>query len=90
MNTWVAPSKLPEHTLWTMRKGHSVAEARVRLLAVGLELRFFIRTDGAEHSSDGLYHSQIYRPQEGGTPALYDAALLKRREFEVRGWQLET
>jgi hypothetical protein len=58
MNPWVAPSQLPEHTFWTMRKGDTVAEARVRVLTVGSEPCFFIRTDGVDHSHQGLSGSR--------------------------------
>jgi hypothetical protein len=82
------PKALPEESLWTLRKDQRCAEARVRLTPIGLELRFFLyNASEAEHAR--LVWSRIFRPQDGGTPALHDEALLKRREFEVRGWTLE-
>lgn len=81
------PRTIPEQTLWTMRKDSRCADARVRLTPIGMDLRFFLYT--GDPSNARLLWSRIFRPQDGGTAALYDEQLLRRREFEVRGWAIE-
>lgn len=77
------PRKIPEHVLWTLRKGERRAEARVRMTPIGPELRFFA-TSQTTGELDLLW-SMIYKDGEGGN--LGDDADLKRREFLRRGWE---
>jgi hypothetical protein len=78
---------LPANTaIWTLEKDDRCVEARVRSTPIGMELRFFIY-NADEREGVWLLWSPIFRPQDGGTAALHDEALLKRREFEVRGWR---
>lgn len=81
-----APSRLPEHVLWTLSKTGRHAEARVRMTPLGPELRFFTwRSDKTRDEGD-LHWSRINRPQDGGGAALGVDAEEQRREFIALGW----
>ena len=68
----------PERVLWRLRKGERIAEARVRVVPFGYELRFV--------AGGVLQWSQFFSTQEG---ELVQRALEKRQDFERMGWRAE-
>ena len=73
----IAPVQPLERVLWRLKKDSRIAEARVRELAFGLELRFI--ADGV------LRSSEVFRGERG---ELTDRALEKRPHFERLGWRV--
>ena len=72
------PRLIPEHMLWTLRKGDRRAKATTRMTPGGPELRFYVTI--ADGTFDLLW-SQILEGREVGR--LADE---KRAEFEAKGW----
>ena len=73
----IAPVQPPERVMWRLRKDSRIAEARVRELSFGCELRFI---------ADGILRStEVFRGERG---ELSDRATAKRRDFERLGWQV--
>ena len=74
----IAPVQPLERVLWRLRKESRIAEARVREMPFGFELRFI--ADGV------LRFSQVFQGDGG---EMSDRALEKRREFERLGWRVD-
>ena len=72
----IAPVQPLERVLWRLRKESRIAEARVREMPFGFELRFI--ADGV------LRWSQVFRGERG---EISDRAIEKRRQFERLGWR---
>lgn len=73
-----------ERVIWRVTKDARAAEARVRAMAHGLELRFVVMRPGG---LDTLMWSRLYRAGEGDDlRAASDGTL---RDFERVGWVLE-
>lgn len=70
------PKAIPEHRLWRLVKDGKTAEARVRQVPIGLELRFYAR--------GRFLWSQVYRDGEGVQLGAFSET--KRGEFIARGW----
>ena len=71
----VAPARPAERVLWRLRKGERIAEASVRELPHGDELRFI--------ADNVLRWSQVFR---GDRRELTARANDKRQDFERLGW----
>jgi hypothetical protein len=41
------PAAIPEHVLWSLRKGERTAEARARMVPLGPELRIYVSRQDA-------------------------------------------
>jgi len=77
------PAALPEHRLWTLTKDGARAEARTRIVPIGLgrpELIFYVSS--GETGELMLLWSQVF---EDGRQ-LGELAEAKKREFEAMGW----
>jgi len=70
-----------ERIYWRVRKGSRTAEARVRVLPIGLELRVLVGSD--------LVWSRLYRQGEDYR-ALGQMSEGCRIDFERLGWQRDT
>ncbi len=75
------PAVYPEHTIWRVEKDSRWAEARIRQVPHGRELRFIVGGAGRE---DTLMHSNVFRDAE----RLADDATGMRQTFEAKGWAL--
>ena len=75
--------EIPEHHLWTLTKDGRRAEARTRMVPIGLgrpELVFYVSS--RETGELMLLWSQVF---EDGRQ-LGELAEAKKREFEAMGW----
>ncbi len=77
------PAALPECLLWTLTKdGHS-AEARTRMIPIGLgrpELRFYVSS--RETGEMMLLWSQVFENER----QVGELAEVKKKEYEAKGW----
>ncbi len=70
-----------ERVVWRLIKDTRWAEARIRQVPHGYEVRFVVGGDGREET---LMHSNVFR--EGHALAAYATGI--RQTFEVKGWVL--
>ncbi len=75
------PPVYPEHTVWRVEKDTRWAEARIREVPHGRELRFVIGGVGRE---EVLMHSNVFRDAQ----ALADYSTGMRQTFTAKGWEL--
>jgi len=78
------PQHLPEHVLWTMRKGGRIAEARTRMVPIGdglPELRVYMSNGPTVKVTDLLWSQTLKDGRDAG-------ALAEERKsaFLSRGW----
>jgi hypothetical protein len=78
------PRVIPEHHLWTLAKDGSRAEARTRMVPIGLgrpELRLYVSS--RETGEMMFLWSQVF---EDGRQVC-ELAEAKKKEFEAKGWR---
>jgi hypothetical protein len=73
----------PEHVIWRVEKDTRWAEARVRDVPHGAELRFMV---GGQGRDDVLMQSTVYRGSDD--PALHTMSEGTRQNFVGHGWTL--
>jgi len=77
------PREIPEHHLWTLTKDGQRAEARTRMVPIGLgrpELTFYLSS--RETGEMMLLWSQVFEDER----QVAELAEAKKTEFEAKGW----
>jgi len=78
------PREIPEHHLWTLTKDGHRAEARTRMVPIGLgrpELTFYVSS--RETGEMMLLWSQVFEDER----QVGELAEAKKKEFEAKNWR---